>query len=92
MKFFPIFFKQAVRLRPGATNIVFAVTPIALAAASWLAQYLGARIGAGRGYARLYMISSLRDALIWISFWVYNVLGCGGNLADRCIHQSSSLS
>ena len=45
VKFFPIFFKEAVVLSPGATNLVMAVTPLALAFASFFAQAVAAVIG-----------------------------------------------
>ena len=46
VKFFPIFFKEAVLLSPGATNLVMAFTPLALAGASFFAQAVSTVLGA----------------------------------------------
>ena len=46
VKFFPIFFKEAVVLSPGATNLVMAVTPLALACTSFFAQAVSVVLGA----------------------------------------------
>ena len=46
VKFFPIFFLQDVGLRPSALNLLLAGTPLALAAASFLAQAASFRLGA----------------------------------------------
>ncbi len=45
VKFFPIFFKEAVVLSPGATNLVMAVTPLALAGTSFFAQGVSVVLG-----------------------------------------------
>ncbi len=46
VKFFPIFFKEAVMLSPGATNLIMAVTPLALAGVSFFAQAVSTVLGA----------------------------------------------